>query len=140
MTTGFIIEELKLTGNNVPTASIIFRGGLNVISGPSNTGKTFIYQCINYMLGSSQLPKNIKEARAYSRIFLRIKTKDSQIYTLESDLKGGDFLLHKDLSRGSSENLNRKHDPDREDNISTFLLKVNGLYGAKIRTNAKGKI
>jgi len=142
---GFIIKALELRGQSIIPAQVQFKSGLNVISGPSNTGKTFIFQCINYMLGSSKAPKKIKESLNYSRILLEIETSAGKIYTLESDLKGGDFkLFEKPISEidhtvSPVKNLARKHDSENEDNLSAFLLKLNNLWGKKIRTNAKGK-
>jgi DNA repair ATPase RecN len=91
MKEGFFITELRLTANNLEPAKVSFQKGLNVISGPTNTGKSYIFQCINYMLGSSSKPKNIKEARAYTNIFLEICNYKNEYYTLESDLKGGNW-------------------------------------------------
>ena len=54
--TGFQIRQLTLVGRGVPNAEVQFREGLNVVSGPSDTGKTFIVQCIDYMLGGKDLP------------------------------------------------------------------------------------
>ena len=89
MKTGFIIKELRLTGDSVEKASIVFEKGVNVITGPSNVGKTFIFQCLNYMFGGSKPPKPIKQARPYDFIYLEIIDSQNDHYTLLSDLKGG---------------------------------------------------
>ena len=47
---GFIIEKLILIGKTVEPAILNFKKGLNVIHGPSDTGKTYAYQCIEYLL------------------------------------------------------------------------------------------
>jgi hypothetical protein len=144
MDCGFIITELRLTAKNLLPAKISFKHGLNVITGPTNTGKSYIFQCINYMLGSSTPPKDIKEARGYEHIFLEIINYKNEYFTLESDLKGGNFKLYNypiDLinSNEKYELLNRKHSPSNENTISAFLLKQNLLFGKKVRTNANGK-
>lgn len=142
---GFIITKLKLKGHSLPSAEIQLESGVNIITGPTNTGKSYIFECINYMLGSSKKARDIKEARLYSNIFLEIKINNHEIYyTLESDFKGGDFKLYKEKvdNIGLSteyEFLKRKHEPRNEKTISAFLLGLNNLYGKKIRTNAKGK-
>ena len=141
---GFIINTLRLTGNAVDNAEVVFTLGTNVISGPSDTGKTYIFQCINYMLGSSSPPKGILQARPYTKIYLEITSSQDQPYTLESDLKGGDFNLYKskidEITFGQDYKiLSRKHNPKSEETISAFLLKLNNLYPKKVRTNAKGK-
>lgn len=54
---GFIILKLKLTGKDIPTAEIDFKRGVNVITGASNTGKSFILNCIDYMFGAGEILK-----------------------------------------------------------------------------------
>lgn len=144
MDSGFIINKLRLTGASVESAEINLKPGTNIITGPSNTGKTFIFQCINYMLGGSKLPKPIKHAKSYSSIFLEIESFQDKKFTLSSDLKGGDFQL---FSGGIDELTNdqeyktlaRKHNPKNEKTVSAFLLSLSNSYQKKIRTNVKGK-
>jgi hypothetical protein len=136
MNSGFIITELKLMGPDVPSAVILLKKGLNVISGPSNTGKSYIYQCINYMLGSSVKPKEITPAKPYRRLLMKIETAEDVVYTLESDLKGGDFLVSS--GETSTVNLARKHNPNSSETISAFLLGLNNLSDKKVRKNARG--
>jgi len=144
MEAGFIIKELRLLGESVEKASIVFEKGVNIITGPSNVGKSYIFQCFNYMFGSSKPPKSIKEARAYESIYLEIIDSKNLTYTLLSDLKGGNFKLYNssiDNIKNTDEFaiLDRKHNPDSEQTVSAFLLKLNNLAGKKIRTNQKGK-
>ena len=62
---GIRLISLALTGTGVPKAEIKFDSGLNVIFGPSDTGKTFIFQCIDFIFGSKKAPKEIEEASQY---------------------------------------------------------------------------
>lgn len=68
--TGFQLRRLTLVGNGVPNAEVQFKEGLNVVSGPSDTGKTFIVQCIDYMLGRKDVPKSIPESDRYETVRL----------------------------------------------------------------------
>jgi len=45
-----------------------------LISGLSDTGKSFLFACINYMLGKEDSPKKIPESVGYTGIFLQIHT------------------------------------------------------------------
>lgn len=137
MNTGFIITELQLLSTKAQPAKVNFLRGLNVITGPSNTGKTYICQCINYMLGSSTKPKAIRESIEYDAVNLKILTNDNKKYTIQSDLKGGDFIVTQES--GGPKKYARKHNPDNDDNISAFYLSLVGLAGKKIQTNANGK-
>lgn len=138
MASGFYIKQLKITGNGLEPAIITLKKGLNIISGPTGTGKSYIFQCLNYMLGSKTKPKPITEAKAYDSISLTIVSSEETEYTLESDLKGGNFLLYSPSFTGKR-TLARKHKSEDTENISAFLLELNNLYGKKIRKNAKGK-
>src|SRR5690606_9736711 len=138
---GYIYNELRLTGINKKDAIIYFKPGLNVISGPSNTGKTFIFDCIDYMLGSSDKLRNIPELKGYTNIFLEIES-NNQSYTLESKITNN--ATYK-LYRSKISNLNtkpeilkRKSDANSNDNISSFFLNLNNIGNKKIRTNASG--
>ena len=73
---GFIIEKLILIGKTVEPAVLNFKKGLNVIHGPSDTGKTYAYQCIEYILGKSKITKVIPEANDYEFGYLQIKTNN----------------------------------------------------------------
>src|SRR5689334_2283523 len=48
---GFQLRRLLLLGTNVQPAELRFTPGLNVITGPSNTGKSFAFVCLDFMLG-----------------------------------------------------------------------------------------
>ncbi|MGV0751430.1 hypothetical protein [Empedobacter brevis] len=138
---GYIYKELRLTGINKKDAYILFNPGLNVISGPSNTGKTFIFDCIDYMSGSSTKLKNIPQLKGYTNIFLEIES-NNQTYTLESEVSNNNTYK---LYRSKISNLNtepeilkRKSDANSDDNISSFLLNLNNICNKKIRKNEKG--
>ncbi|WP_233899315.1 AAA family ATPase [Tenacibaculum piscium] len=144
MKAGFILKELRLVGESLNKASIVFEKGVNVITGPSNVGKSYIFQCLNYMFGGSKPPKDIKQARAYEFIYLEIRDNKNEPFTLLSDLKGGNFKLYNssidDIKETDEfEPLSRRHNPASQKTISAFLLKLNNLSGKKIRTNKSGK-
>ncbi len=137
MTFGFALRQLTLTGPGVTTAELRFEPGLNVISGPSDTGKTFIAQCINFVMGSSTAPKEIPEATEYDSIRLELMSRDgARTYVLERGLRGGNIRLSTNDS--GDRILSPKHQTDKASTVSRFLLELSGLYGKKIRTNRDG--
>jgi uncharacterized Zn finger protein (UPF0148 family) len=144
MTRGFYLRKLQLQGAEVQEAEIDFFPGLNVITGPSDTGKSYIFQCIDYMLGGSTPPKSIDESSGYSQIRLEVGKYSGDIYTLERDMVGGGFLCYEhsieDLKDASqikeSQPLLPKHNDKNENNISSFLLMLAGIdENVKIRKN-----
>ena len=110
----------------------------NVVFGPSNTGKTFIAQCIDFMFGGSRTPKEIPEAASYDTVFLGLRTRRSDDeLVLERSLRGGDFRLHGDGAEAHE--LGAIHKAGNEETVSHFLLSASGLTGKKVRTNQQGK-
>ena len=136
---GITLRKLSLVGAGVPAAEVSFENGLNVIIGPSDTGKTFIAQCIDFAMGASSKPKEIPEAVPYESVLLEFK---SQLYRdsifLERSLRGGDVRLQ--IDGESSVVLSAKHQPKKTDTVSHFLLENSGFADKKVRTNVGGKI
>lgn len=135
---GFVFRRLTLTGPGVVNAELQFTSGLNVISGPSDTGKTFILQCIDFAIGSSTPPKDIPEATRYTSILLQLEAADGTgVYVLERSLRGGDIRLR---SEGREDRiLKAKHQAGNEDTVSRFLLQLSGLDERVVRINQLGK-
>lgn len=127
---GFILKKLTIIGPGLENASIDFKNGLNIISGPSDSGKSYIFDCINYMLGSSEKPKSFKENKGYNKAFLEIQF-DEKIVTLERSLDGGEFYLYdaKTMDRHKLEPklLKSEHEAGNLDTISGFLLFLSGF-------------
>lgn len=138
MSFGFALRKLTLTGPGVANAELGFAPGLNVITGPSDTGKTFIAQCIGFVMGSGTPPKEIPEASQYTAIMLEMEDKaGGQVYLLERSLRGGDIRLS---STGIADRvLGWKHQPGNRDTVSSFLLGLSGLDGKMVRTNQLGE-
>lgn len=140
-----MLKKLRVIGSNKPSAEIEFFRGLNVISGPSDTGKTYIFQCINFMLGGTAPPKQISESEGYERIFLETETYEGKRYTLARKITGGDFhkyecSINEITSTSSYEVLKSKHNADDLKNISSFLLSLSGFKTGKlIKINQKNK-
>jgi predicted nucleic acid-binding Zn-ribbon protein len=82
----FYIKKLIVKGVGKKDAVAEFDKGLTIISGPSNTGKTTILRCIDYIFGSDNLP--FASATGYDSIMLFVSTEDGSIQftrKLESD-------------------------------------------------------
>lgn len=135
--TGFQLRRLTLIGRGVPKAEVKFREGLNVVSGPSDTGKTFIVECIDYMLGRKDVPKPIPEAEQYETVHLALNlsgTDDDVV--LERSIRGGNFKL---IRAGQADKiLSAKHSAGNKDSASQYLLGLSSLTGKKVHKNKQG--
>lgn len=134
MTKYLRLENLRFKG---PTkgAGLQFYPGVNVICGASDTGKSFVAEAIDFMLGGSEL-KELPEREGYNTIELGLACTDGTSWSLERALSGGDFALR---VGDTSEKLRQSHAHNRTDNLSGFLLNKIGLLGRRIlKSSAKG--
>jgi len=118
---GFYLVNLVVSGDDC-SSSIQFEKGLNIIYGGSDIGKTFIFQCIEYMLGSDNKPKEIKESYSYLKCELTIRTYTGKEYLLSRDLSGKRYELRGD-------NIHKKS----IDSISNFLLSLTNMENKNIK-------
>jgi hypothetical protein len=138
---GFYISNLWVTGVNNKPAKISFAPGFNVVSGLSDTGKSYVFACINFMLGGGDYPKEIPEAVGYTDVYLELITFGGQTFTLHRKINGGSFKLkeielEKFQTQGIAKNLKEQHSSAASDNISQFLL---GLCGFEEKWVKKDK-
>ncbi|NOT97242.1 MAG: hypothetical protein HOP00_13180 [Nitrospira sp.] len=134
---GFAIRRLALLGQGKAPAEVTFARGLNVVAGPSDTGKSFIAHCLDYALGSGDPLKEIPQADGYSSVILEIEANSDQcVYSLERSVLGGEILCKSD---GKPDRvLAAKHQGGKEDTVSQFLLDLSGLGTKKVRINERG--
>jgi hypothetical protein len=129
------INKLGFSGP-AKSSEIVFKLGVNVICGASDTGKSFLAEAVDFMLGGSEL-REITEQEGYSAMELALSSTDGTNWTFERAVSGGDFTLRQD---GETEKLRQSHAHERVDNVSGFLLAKIGLLGKRIlKSSAKSK-
>ncbi|MEM8671131.1 MAG: AAA family ATPase [Planctomycetota bacterium] len=135
--------SLSVNGPNAETAVVTFGSPLTVISGSSGTGKSHVFQCIEYMLGGKDIPERIEESKPYDLISMDLVLSGVRA-RLERSFLGGRFSFFPALNDGTGEHeketLKTKNDPNRIDNISQLLLTHSGLKDKSVRVNAWGKL
>jgi hypothetical protein len=135
------LRHLTLIGAGVEPASIDFSDGLTAVTGPSDTGKSFIADAIDFMLGANAL-KEVPELRSYSTVLLGLHLSSGDV-TLSRAVSGGGFGLHRgDVRRGPvpvpEQTLSATHRPGADSSLSGLLLGAIGLTDRRVRRNAKG--
>lgn len=138
---GFQLRKLRVGGPGVEPAEVPFESGLNVISGASDTGKSYIFQCINFMLGGGKVPKTFTKNEGYTYALLEIESASGQRLTLQRSLEGGAFTLFRssisDLSKDVlKEILKERHEKGNSNSLSAFLLALTGIENKKVLKNA----
>lgn len=119
-----IIESIEVVGEKVRPAVLYFSKGLNVVAGPSNTGKSYLIECIKFALGASAVPKPIKESKGYDTVILTMK-EGTESYKISRQ-----FVLNSSTTVTTSDGqqvvLKGRHKPDLN-NISNYFLSKIGL-------------
>jgi hypothetical protein len=138
-----VLTHLTFIGTNVEPASVEFGPQLTLVRGPSDTGKSFIVNALDFMMGASAL-KEIPERAGYSMVLLGLELPDGDRVTLTRSVSGGSFsLLLSDIRQGplpvADETLAPRHSPSSDSNISRYLLKQVDLDDKRVRKNARGE-
>ncbi|MCC3867947.1 ATP-binding protein [Terrisporobacter mayombei] len=76
----FYIKKLSLSGNNVKTSSIEFTNNLNIVCGPSDTGKTYILECIDFIFGCDNKDFPLSKNTGYDIVNMEISTSCGPIF------------------------------------------------------------
>ncbi|MGW6401261.1 hypothetical protein [Streptomyces sp. NPDC055134] len=142
------MTELRLThltyaGVGKPTARVDFDPRLTLIYGASDTGKSFIVDSIEYMLGGARLTL-VPEAEGYSQILLGLLLPDGTPVTLVRTPGSNSVFVHlADLRDVVHETpaavLTATHTARSTRSVSLYLLDQLGLAGTQIRTNESGR-
>ena len=67
----FCIEKIIVTGSGKTDSIIELSDSVNIIYGPSNTGKTYIVKCIDYMFGSDKEPIDVSTGYQYVKMIVK---------------------------------------------------------------------
>ncbi|GAA2504762.1 hypothetical protein [Streptomyces gobitricini] len=138
------LVHLTFLGMDRPSAAVEFSPGLTVIYGASDTGKSYVEEAVDYMLGASEL-KSIPEDDGYTRILLGLQVSDGRSLTLSRAI-GGDTIevFNHDLrempTETADETLKSKHNAKSKKNISRYLLTVLGIDGQRILQSGRGNV
>jgi DNA repair exonuclease SbcCD ATPase subunit len=137
---GFRLRRLVVSGAGLHSAEIDFANGLNVITGPSNTGKSYVFRCIEYMLGGQSQPKEVTESAGYDTIALEIESVDGKSYTLRRSLKGGHTHLFdcrfSEIDDKTEVKETLQATPHKtKPSVSSFLMSLSGISPMQVRTN-----
>lgn len=142
--TGFFVESLIVRGRGRSDAELNFNDGLNVVAGASNTGKSYALSCINHALGASKPPRPIPQASGYETVVVRLRARSSELpIEIQRGINGGDVRIRTFAANGElaeDYTLPARHDPNSQETLSGFLLKLCGLYGHHLRKNSRGEI
>ncbi len=136
------LKFLAYLGVHKKSVILEFDQGLNIIYGASDTGKTFILQTIDFMLGAKEI-RDIPEIKGYTDILLGIQISTDEKFTIARKANGGDFTVFEGLHREigpelTGEKLKSKHKDGKTNTISAFLLDKVNLNDKRLKRNISG--
>lgn len=83
----FYVKQIAASGDKVKYSTVTLRDGVNIIHGPSNSGKSYVIGCINFMLGGD-VPFS-KEDTGYDTISLILESDDGFTLSVERKIVDG---------------------------------------------------
>jgi len=133
------LTGIRVEGPLAKPATVDFKAGLNVIAGASDTGKTYIANTFDFLLGATAPPPDNPQSRAYTRAYLGLLASN-QHYTVSRDLRDGVVQLHEEpLEKATllnaKKHLSSVHRAGSTDSLSYWLLSLIGLEGRVMSRN-----
>ncbi|MDD3307948.1 MAG: AAA family ATPase [Acetobacterium sp.] len=125
----FYFEKLIVSGGGHNKSTINFKPGLNLIIGPSNTGKSLIFDCIDYVFGftpkSDRPSKIVDNNYGYEKITLYLVTASGTV-VLERTI--GDAKISVSGSDTTIEHGTYSTSKSARKNINAVFLKLLGIH------------
>lgn len=136
------IKNISFLGTRVEPALIDFDQSLSVVCGASDTGKSFLVEAIDFLLGGKEL-RGIPELDGYEKARIAIESSEKGSWTFERSIEGGNYRIFEGnigvtTDVKESRTMTMKHAAGREDNISGWLLGAIDLLSKNVRKNANG--
>jgi hypothetical protein len=125
-----ILTTLKAVGVDREDAEIPFDAKRQVIRGPSETGKSYIRDCLWYMLGGEKPPKGIPLAEGYQQLQLRLAADGNQYEVRRGLSGGGEAIYHRPLNNPDASAFE-----PLEDDLGDLLVKLSKAAGKQILRN-----
>lgn len=145
MSLRFTISRLVVRGTSRTEAELDFSEDVTVVAGLSNTGKTYVFQCLKYLLGNDVIPKRIDESLEYEMAYLELQLSDGSYNTVYRSLLGGNAMMYKcrvdELPSYADEPevlLAGSKATQKNRSLSDYYCSLTGLENKRVRKNADG--
>ncbi len=133
------ITHLAFVGHSRPDASINFGPNVTVVRGPSDTGKSFIADAIDFMLGARSL-REIPQLLGYSTVLMGMELPGEVLVTVTRAVTGGGFTVYDGQhfavpTDQDGREFGAAHDRLKDNGLSNYILSTIGLNGRLLRSN-----
>lgn len=126
------LRFIRFLGPGKEAVHFPFKSGFNILYGSSDTGKTFLVEAIDFMLGAGDDLRDIPEINGFDTILLGL-TAHGKDYTVQRSVNKGAFKLYDGLieeipaDEKLAKNLSAVHTTKNYNNLSHWLLQQVGL-------------
>lgn len=91
----YYIKKITMTGPGVESSSVELEKGINILWGASNTGKSYIAECIDYMMGSTE--SRLDDSKGYDTVRMELVVDDRPL-TMIRKLHENNITVYSDVS------------------------------------------
>lgn len=125
------LRRLSVRGPGLVPAEVDFDGVRSLVRGPSDTGKSHIFDCIWYLLGGSAAPELLPESTGYDSMEL-VFTHGEHEYVVRKAIAGGAaaVFVRLDTLHVAHGTPNPLEQVDQE--IGELLVKLSGAAGKQV--------
>ena len=134
---GFYIKEITADGANVRSSTVSFNRGLNIICGPSNTGKSYILNCIDFLFGAKDPPSI--SLGDYDTITMKIETIDEKEIQFKRKIDSNNIEVISDSSEIESKVYKIGGNEGKKEYSDIFLRLIGIQKRPKIYISEKRK-
>ena len=128
---GFYIKEFEARGEGVTPSHVTFEKGFNAVVGKSDTGKSTLYNLLDFLLGKGSNTVDLPpEGEGFDTFFVELHTYDEHIFTIRRN-QGKTSALVKECSLLEYDSTNKGMEyavsSSAKVNLSDFLLSLSGV-------------
>lgn len=132
------LKKLSVRGPVVTPAEVSFNSVQTLILGPSDTGKSHIYDCLWFLLGGTTALEQFPESSGYDSLEL-LFTQGEHEYVVRKAMAGGAATVFvRMVELGVSENGPNRWEPIEQE-LSQLLVKLSGAEGKLVLHNRSKK-
>lgn len=136
------ILRLVASGPNVDDALIEFDPISCLIRGPSETGKSYIRDCLWYLMGGTRRPKPVPQDEGYTELRVDLSSDEGE-FRLRRALAGGEVSIHAMYVGDADYALHSPDGPDAErsemlvdEDVGDLLVRLSGASGMQVLRSA----
>jgi hypothetical protein len=119
--------SLLATGPDKVDAVVDFRSPATLVRGPSDTGKSYIRDCLWYLMGGEKPTKKIPEAAGYDLLSLTVECID-ETYVLQRAHAGGETGVTRVVATVDGSITGERVDED----VNSLLVRSAGAQGKQL--------